>query len=217
MDWRERLAELPVEQRNLLQGGSLSQRFARHSLGFTHPAIIGGFYGLLISLAMLLPFGYAEGWGEDWLRKWASIGLKIMLISAVLGHLSLFVRNIMRTPPISLPRSLLYPLPFIGLIMYTVLQITELGEQLPASLLPYMQELALLLLVVPGPIYVHLSWAPRWRLLCRLEDGLDPFEGKAPMPSSAESEPINGDEDMESAIENLAEDPPLLHHDDSEE
>jgi hypothetical protein len=217
MDWRERLAELPVEQRNLLQGGSLSQRFARHSLGFTHPAIIGGFYGLLISLAMLLPFGYAQSWGEDWLRDWAFISLKIMLISTLLGHLSLLVRNIMRTPPVSLPRSLLYPLPFLGLILYTVLRVTELGDELPEGLLPYVQDLALLLLVAPGPIYVHLSWAPRWRLLCRLEDGLDLFEGKAPMPPSAESEPINGDDDMESAIENLDDDPPLLHHDDSEE
>ena len=26
-------------------------------------------------------------------------------------------------------------------------------------------------------MYVHLSWAPRWRLLCMIEDGKDPFTG----------------------------------------
>ena len=33
------------------------------------------------------------------------------------------------------------------------------------------------LLLLPGPVYVHLSWAPRWRLLCMIEDGKDPFAG----------------------------------------
>ena len=33
------------------------------------------------------------------------------------------------------------------------------------------------LLIIPGPMYVHLSWAPRWRLLCMIEDGDNPFKG----------------------------------------
>jgi len=32
-------------------------------------------------------------------------------------------------------------------------------------------------LLFPGPLYVHLSWAPRYRLLCMLEDGGNPFDG----------------------------------------
>ena len=31
--------------------------------------------------------------------------------------------------------------------------------------------------MLPGPLYVHLSWAPRWRLLCMIDDGKNPFEG----------------------------------------
>jgi len=34
------------------------------------------------------------------------------------------------------------------------------------------------LLLLPGPLYVHLSWAPRWRLLCMIEDGKSPFENR---------------------------------------
>ena len=33
------------------------------------------------------------------------------------------------------------------------------------------------LMILPGPIYVHLSYAPRWRILSRLESDLAPFEG----------------------------------------
>jgi len=29
--------------------------------------------------------------------------------------------------------------------------------------------------MIPGPLYIHLSWAPRWRLLCMIEDGFSPF------------------------------------------
>ena len=42
----------PKEQETLL-GTSLSRRFARLPLWLSHPANIGGFYGLLIALALL--------------------------------------------------------------------------------------------------------------------------------------------------------------------
>ena len=29
--------------------------------------------------------------------------------------------------------------------------------------------------MLPGPLYVHMAWAPRWRLLCMVEDGKKPF------------------------------------------
>jgi hypothetical protein len=59
-------------------------------------------------------------------------------------------------------------MPFIGLALLTI-SLTEMLE-LPSSLI-------WLLLLLPGPMYVHLSWAPRWRLLCQLEDNQNPFEG----------------------------------------
>ncbi len=66
------------------------------------------------------------------------------------------------------PRYLLYPMPFLGLALLSIDR-TELVA-VPSVLI-------WLLLLLPGPIYVHLSWAPRWRLLCMVEDGNDPFEG----------------------------------------
>ena len=51
----------------MLEGGSLSQMFLRHPLTVSHPVFVGGFYGLLIGLTLLLPYGYI-GNSED--RHW---------------------------------------------------------------------------------------------------------------------------------------------------
>lgn len=59
-------------------------------------------------------------------------------------------------------------MPFVGLALLTI-SLTGMLE-LPSSLI-------WLLVLLPGPMYVHLSWAPRWRLLCQLEDDKNPFEG----------------------------------------
>ena len=50
--------------------------------------------------------------------------------------------------------------------------------------------------MIPGPLYIHLSWAPRWRLLCMIEDGNAPF---AEMPAKQylqeqESDSIESDD-----------------------
>ena len=217
MDWRERLSELPPEQRLLLQGGSLSQRFTRHSLGLTHPALVGGFYGLLISVTLLLPMGYQKGFSEDALRAWAFIGILIILMGAIIGHFSLIVSKLIRRPPVSLPRSLVYPLPFIGLTLFTVMLVTDIEDGRGDLISDWAHYLSMILMLAPGPVYVHMSWAPRWRLLCRLEEGLDPFDGAVPVSLRAEEESLNGDVDMDQAIEDLNEDPPLLNGADSEE
>ena len=63
-----------------------------------------------------------------------------------------------------------------------------------------------LLLLLPGPMYVHLSWAPRWRLLCQLEDGVNPFEA-LDLPLYEESNDIeeitDGDEELLSVVNAL--------------
>ena len=41
----------------------------------------------------------------------------------------------------------------------------------------WINSLGLILLIIPGPLYIHLSYAPRWRMLDRIDRGLDPFEG----------------------------------------
>jgi len=56
--WRDRLDELDSEHRYMLEGGSLSQMFLRYPLTVSHPVFVGGFYGLLIGLTLLLPYGY---------------------------------------------------------------------------------------------------------------------------------------------------------------
>ena len=68
MGWREDIGELPTEQRQLIEGGELSQRFAKKPLGMTHPALIGGFYGFLVAMSLMLPIGYTNGWNQDTLR-----------------------------------------------------------------------------------------------------------------------------------------------------
>ena len=64
---------------------------------------------------------------------------------------------------------------------------------------------------------VHLSWAPRWRLLCRLEEGLDPFEGGMELEKIPDGENEIEDFDLEMAIEDIEDDPPLLHIAEGEE
>jgi hypothetical protein len=41
----------------------------------------------------------------------------------------------------------------------------------------WINSLGLILLIIPGPLYIHLSYAPRWRMLDRIDRELDPFEG----------------------------------------
>ena len=79
-------------------------------------------------------------------------------------------------------------MPFVGLAWLS-LEMTEL--------LDFWIWGAWLLLLIPGPLYIHLSWAPRWRLLCRLEDGLDPFEGKLMVE---EVDTAGGDEELAEVV-----------------
>ena len=217
MSWRDRLDDLPLEQRVLVEGGSLSQRFSKQPLSLTHPVLIGGFYGFLVSMALLLPHGYENGWGQNSLRDWTLLGVLLMLLVAITGHASLIFAQLLKRPPISLRRELAYPMPFIGLSILSVMLVTEVDSSLSENTATWIRYLGWALLLTPGPVYIHLSWAPRWRLLCRLEEGLDPFEGE--LPTRPNSEMIEGveDSDMEMAIEDIEDDPPLLHVEDSEE
>ena len=63
-----------------------------------------------------------------------------------------------------------------------------------------MSNLGFLFLVVPGPIYVHLSWAPRWRMLVMLEEGIEPFTELQLQSATADE---YDDSDLEEAVEEL--------------
>ena len=217
MSWRNRLDDLPPEQRTLVEGGSLSQRFSKRSLTMTHPALIGGFYGFLISMALFLPHGYSKGWNQDSIRDLAFLGILLVLILAIVGHASLFMAQFLKRPPISLRRDFVYPMPFIGLSILSIMLVTEIGSGMSDNLTSGIRYVGWAFLLIPGPIYVHLSWAPRWRLLCRLEEGLDPFEGEMELQSIRQEDGEIEDFDLEMAIEDIEEDPPLLHVAEGEE
>ena len=216
MGWREDIGELPTEQRQLIEGGELSQRFTKKPLGMTHPALIGGFYGFLVAISLMLPFGYANGWNQDALRGWLFVGLLLMLILAIIAHISLFFATILRRPPISLRRAWVFPIPFLGLSIISIFLVTDIESEISQNMAQWLVYLGWALLLGPGPAYIHLSWAPRWRILCRLEEGLDPFEGSLPSPDP-EDAMQGSDEDMEVVIDSIEEDSPVLYKADSEE
>ena len=177
----------PQEQETLL-GTSLSRRFARLPLWLSHPANIGGFYGFLVALALVLPYAYgdsSEVWGVQWLYH-ASL---LIMACAASGFVSVALIAFSKRHPVAPPRQILYPMPFVGLAFLTI-------DRVDMFAIPSAVIWALLLL--PGPMYVHLSWAPRWRLLCMIEDGKDPFVGLEPKPEEAveAEEMVDGDTEM---------------------
>ncbi|MBN30087.1 MAG: hypothetical protein CMB34_05430 [Euryarchaeota archaeon] len=166
--WMSKVEALaPAEQETLL-GTSLSRRFARLPLWLSHPANIGGFYGLLVALALLLPYAFGEQDNEVWGVQWIYHTSLLLVACGICGFVSLIMVAVSKRHPVAPPRQILYPMPFVGLALLTVDRVGLVG-------VPSMLVWALLLL--PGPMYVHLSWAPRWRLLCMIEDGKDPFIG----------------------------------------
>lgn len=90
-------------------------------------------------------------------------------------------------------------MPFLGMALLT------LGR---TDMVNVPTTLVWLLLLLPGPMYVHLSWAPRWRLLCMLEDGRDPFigmESKQTEPNEDAVALAGDDHDLLSVVEEYAE------------
>ena len=193
-DWESRLAALGSAERDTLLGTSLSRRFTRLPLWLSHPANIGGFYGLLISLALFLPYYFALP--TSGVMMWVLHGSLLISACMILGLASTIIIAISKRLPVAPPRSILYPMPFLGLGLMSV-DLTGIMD-LPTWLI-------WTLIMIPGPLYVHLSWAPRWRLLCKLEDGVDPFDGLPEVedePTVAE-DLCGDDEEMLDVIDNF--------------
>ena len=166
--WMAKVEALAPKEQETLLGTSLSRRFARLPLWLSHPANIGGFYGLLIALALLLPYAFGDQNNEVWGVQWIYHTSLLLIACGTCGFLSLVMISLSKRHPMAPPRQLLYPMPFVGLAL---LSIDRVGMMDMPSMLVWA------LLLLPGPVYVHLSWAPRWRLLCMIEDGKDPFVG----------------------------------------
>ena len=165
--WDGYVSSLDESQRELLTGGGLSKRFATLPLWISHPSNIGAFYGLLISMALLLPYVMTE---EFWFALWLLHASLLIFATAFLGIFSRIVNAVTGRMPIAVNRKVLYPMPFIGFALFTLIHTDLLVNN------TYTQYLSWGLLMIPGPLYIHLSWAPRWRLLCMIEDGYNPFK-----------------------------------------
>ena len=163
-----KVEQLAVSEQEALLGTSLSRRFSRLPLWLSHPANIGAFYGFLVALALLLPYAFGDKNNDVWGVQWIFHTSLLLVACALTGFISLMLITFSKRHPVTPPRTLLYPMPFVGLALLTIDR-TEL-----LSIWPW---LVWGLLLLPGPVYVHLSWAPRWRLLCMIEDGKDPFAG----------------------------------------
>ena len=190
------LASLDDSQREMVTGGGLSSRFSKLPLWLSHPSNIGAFYGLLVSLALLLPYVMTE---EFWFPLWLLHASLLIAATAFLGIISRLINALTGRMPIAVNRKILYPMPFIGFTVFTLIH-TDLLINTTVT-----QYLAWGLLMIPGPLYIHLSWAPRWRLLCMIEDGNNPFKD---MPvkeylQEQEEEIASDDSDLMEVVESF--------------
>ena len=198
-EWRERIAALPEEQREMFEGGTLSQFFLRWPLTLSHPTFVGSFYGFLISLALLAPTlmdqtSIGESYSDSF-KTWGMTSLSIILICGILGGFSAIIVAITKRIPLRLDRrrKFIFPIPFIGLILFTA-SILEPTLNIP-------EQIGWVLMMAPGPLYVHLSYAPRWRMLDRMARGLKPMEGPIQVGKAREPE----DKDLQDAIDEISE------------
>lgn len=167
VNWNAVMGSLSENQQKTLFGASLSKLFAKLPLWLSHPSNIGGFYGFLVALALILPYRFATDDHHGWTSDWALHCALLMVACFFLGLCSTIINTIFGRLPIAPPRIILYPMPFVGLALLSIDR-TDI-----VSINAY---LSWLLILLPGPMYVHLSWAPRWRLLCMIDDGKNPFE-----------------------------------------
>ena len=173
--WRDRLNDYDDEHRHMLEGGSISQLFLKYSLSFSHPVFVGIVYAIMINLTLLLPIFYAGSANSEEiteiLQRWVNESLMILLLCASLGAISAIISSLVRRPPVRLERRrrYLYPLPFIGFLITTIAIIFSMPEEF--KILGYF------VLLAPGPLYIQISYAPRWRMIERIDRDLDPFEG----------------------------------------
>ena len=161
------------EHRHMLRGGTVSNFFLRDSLTLCHPIFVGGLYGLMISIALLPPLVYASlSIGDDYSqigRYWLFQMLVIVAITSLLGAFSILTSTIVKRPPARLLylRRILFVLPFIGL---TILSASFIDDQYGI----FLDRLGWLTYILPGPLWIHLSYAPRWRIIDRIDRGIEP-------------------------------------------
>ena len=195
-NWASVIDSLSENHQETLLGASLSKQFARLPLWLSHPSNIGGFYGFLIALALILPYRFAGEDNSGWMSDLALHCALLMAACFFLGLCSTVITAISGRFPVAPPRMILYPMPFVGLALLSINRTDIL------AIPPF---LSWTLILLPGPLYVHLSWAPRWRLLCMIDDGKNPFEGQETIEDEEktylETEPY--DSEIESVVDDF--------------
>ena len=87
--WQEVVSSMDYEHEHMLRGGTVSNFFLRESLTLSHPVFVGGCYGLMISVALLLPLYYGDSQNNfvELARDW---GLQSLVIVSMLSliHIS---------------------------------------------------------------------------------------------------------------------------------
>ena len=129
---------------------------------------------MMINLTLLLPILYegnsnSENISET-IKKWINESLIILLLCAVLGSISALSSSLVKKPPLRLEkrRRYLFPLPFVGFLLSTITIIFSTPE--------VWKIIGYSILIFPGPLYI-ISYAPRWRMIERIDRDLDPFDG----------------------------------------
>ena len=127
---------------------------------------------------------------ESTMIDWGEISLILCAMTASLGGFSLLISGMFKRPPLRLAnrRRYLFPVPFIGLLLLTWAMIGDAPDSVSS--------VGWFLAILPGPLYIHLSYAPRWRMLDRIDRGLEPFDGmKITIAPDNSKEPENLDDE----------------------
>lgn len=190
------IGSMSENHQETLLGASLSRKFAKLPLWLSHPSNIGGFYGFLIAIALILPYRFAGEDNSGWLNDWALHCALLIAACFFLGLCSTLITAISGRFPVTPPRTILYPMPFIGLALLSINR-TDI-----IAIYPF---LSWTLILLPGPLYVHLSWAPRWRLLCMIDDGKNPFDGLENVEEEIKdyAKPSSIDSEIESVVDDF--------------
>ena len=190
------IGSMSENHQETLLGASLSRKFAKLPLWLSHPSNIGGFYGFLIAIALILPYRFAGEDNSGWLNDWALHCALLIAACFFLGLCSTLITAISGRFPVTPPRTILYPMPFIGLALLSINR-TDI-----IAIYPF---LSWTLILLPGPLYVHLSWAPRWRLLCMIDDGKNPFDGLENVEEEIKdyAKPTSIDSEIESVVDDF--------------
>ena len=190
------IGSMSENHQETLLGASLSRKFAKLPLWLSHPSNIGGFYGFLIAIALILPYRFAGEDNSGWLNDWALHCALLIAACFFLGLCSTLITAISGRFPVTPPRTILYPMPFIGLALLSINR-TDI-----IAIYPF---LSWTLILLPGPLYVHLSWAPRWRLLCMIDDGKNPFDGLENVEEEIKdyAKPKSIDSEIESVVDDF--------------